>query len=283
MNSSPSPIGLIAGNGQLPLIFAKELAKKGGQSLVVAAHRDETEPSLAQWTQQMDWFRLGQFRAILRFFSRHKVKKIVFAGGIVKTKIWKIRPDRTALKIASRLRHLNDDHLLRAIATEVESHGFTVHAVSDFVGNLLAPPGFLHRAHFSLNIWENIRFGWPIAKNIGQLDIGQGIVVRDKTVIAVEAIEGTDAMIERSGALLGKKEGVLIKVKKPTQDQRIDMPALGPRTMEKLFEAGISTMAIEAGGAYILGIEETLLAAKQKGITLLSLREEDLEKRMLDF
>ena len=273
-------IGLIAGNGRLPILFAQALQ---GQKMVAVGHQGETDPVLAEWVTDLCWVRLGQFQKILDFFLRHHVQWVVMAGGITKSRIWQVRPDFLALKMFLGLLHRHDDLLLRRAAAILEEHGFILKSVTDFVPEFLAPAGVLSRRQPTPTEWEDIRFGWWAAKALGRLDIGQGVVVRQKMVAAVEAMEGTDAMILRAGPLISGKgwadegSGVLVKVAKPMQDHRLDLPTIGPNTMHRLHEAGLAVVAVEAGGAIILEPEKTCALADRFHLVLVGCREQEMQ------
>jgi hypothetical protein len=271
----PQRIGLIAGSGALPLLFARTLRENGGPAVVAIAHKEETDPELARWVEDLHWVRLGQFKRILHYLKRQRAEQVVLAGGIRKTRIWRIRPDMLALQVVARLRHMHDDHLLRAVAGEIEAQGFPVRGVTEFVPELLAPAGLLSRIPPTPAQWRDIQFGWWAAKALGQLDIGQGVVVRDRVVAAVEALEGTDALIQRAGCLT-RGQGVLVKVAKPQQDQRLDLPAIGPHTMEQMHQARIPVLAVEAGCALLLEPQRTLQLADRFGLALVGTTEAEM-------
>ncbi len=272
-------IGLIAGNGQLPLLFAQALP---GQRIVAVGHTGETDPRLAELVSAFCWVRLGQFQKILDFFLQHRVTWVVMAGGITKARIWQVRPDFLALKMVMGLLHRHDDLLLRSAAALLEQHGLHLKSVTEFVPQLLAPAGVLSRRQPTAAEWEDIRFGWWAAKALGRLDIGQGVVVRQKMVAAVEAMEGTDAMLLRAGPLLAGKGwadgggGVVVKVAKPQQDRRLDLPTIGPRTIATMHEAGLRVLAVEAGGALLLEPEQTRALVDRHGLVLLGCRAEEM-------
>lgn len=282
--STDQGIGLIAGSGRLPVLFAQAVR---GRRVVAIGHRGETDPVLGEWVEDLGWVRLGQFQKILDFFLRHRVKWVVMAGGITKSRIWHVRPDFLALKMVLGLLHRHDDLLLRSAATILEEQGFELKSVTDFVPEFLAPSGVLSRRRPTEEEWEDIRFGWWAAKELGRLDIGQGVVVRQKMVAAVEAMEGTDAMIVRAGPLIagrgwaGRGGGVLVKVAKPIQDRRLDLPTIGPDTMRRLHQAGIGVMAVEAGGAMILEPEETCALADRFNLVLVGCRGEEMQDSSL--
>ncbi|MBF0153124.1 MAG: UDP-2,3-diacylglucosamine diphosphatase LpxI [Magnetococcales bacterium] len=268
-------VGLVAGSGQLPLIFARALRQSGRHSLVAVAHHKETDPALAGMVDGLLWVRLGQFGRILDYLARQGVAEVVFAGGITKTGIWHARPDGVALRLVTRLRHWHDDLLLRAVAELVESRGFKVRGVTDYLSDLLVPPGPLTRCVPSAAQWSDIRFGWQAAKELGRLDIGQGVVVRDKCVVAVEAMEGTDAMICRAGHLSGGR-GVLVKVAKPIQDRRLDLPTIGPGTVAAMAAARLPVLVVEAGGVILLDPTTTLALADRHRLAIVATTDADM-------
>lgn len=253
------------------MILARTLRDQGGHFLAVVAIRGEADPELARWCDDLTWVRLGQFKRTLAFLKKHQVQDVVLVGGITKAGIWRAWPDRLALtEFLPRLLNKHDDHLLRTVAEILERRGLRVRAVSDFVPGLLAVEGCLSRHAPTAPEWEDIRFGWRMAKALGELDIGQGVVVRDRVVVAVEAMEGTDAMLQRAGTLVSGQGGTLVKVCKPMQDRRLDIPTVGPRTIDHLHRAGLTVLAIEAGQTMIVELEETLRRADRLGIALVA-------------
>ncbi|MBF0155968.1 MAG: UDP-2,3-diacylglucosamine diphosphatase LpxI [Magnetococcales bacterium] len=280
--SPPLRLGLIAGSGRMPLLLAeamsREVRRQGG-GLYAVGHVGETDPALVARVDGFSWVRLGQFKKILDYFGRMRVDQAVLAGGITKSAIWRVRPDILALRMAGRLRHLNDDALLRGVAALLAERGIRVRAVTDFVPELLVPQGVLGRLRPSPFQWEEARFAWGVAKEIGRLDIGQGVVVRQRVVVAVEAMEGTDAMLERAGILVsgrqGRGEAVFVKVAKPFQDRRLDLPTIGPETIRVLARSGIPFMAVEAGSAMMIDPAALLGLADREGIVVIGCRQED--------
>ncbi|MBF0622043.1 MAG: UDP-2,3-diacylglucosamine diphosphatase LpxI [Magnetococcales bacterium] len=276
LSDTIGPLGLIAGNGRLPFILAEKLYQRGTPLAVAIGLKHETDPSLGRLTDFFHLVRLGQFKRIIKLLKRHKVKDLVMVGGVKKTRMWQTRPDIIAVRLLAKLKHLNDDLLLRAVIEILEERGFRVHSVTDFVPELLAPPGVLTHNLPNDDQWRDIAFGWKMAKALGDLDIGQGVVVRQRVVVAAEAMEGTDAMIQRAGPL-ARGQGILVKVIKPEQERRIDLPTIGPSTIKNLHKAGILMLAIEAGSTMILDLEKTLSTAEKLGVSLISCCQSDID------
>lgn len=264
-------IGLIAGNGQFPFIFA-ENARKMGFSVVVAAHQGETDPSLSEQVDEILWIRVGQLGKLISFFKKKGIKNTVMAGGIQKTKIFDVRPDFRALTLLSRLKEKKDDILLRAIADELEKEDIQVKEATLYLSSILSQEGEWTRP-LKRGEKEDIQWGWSLAKKIGALDIGQCVVVRNGVILAIEAIEGTDAAIRRGGTL-GKKDAVVIKICKPQQDFRFDLPAIGPGTIQTMKEVKASVLAVEAGKSLVLEKGKFLTDAKAAGIAVVGYRDD---------
>jgi len=271
---NPQPIGLIAGGGQFPLLFARA-ARKRGRAVVAAAHVNESDPSLASEVDHLCWVKLGQLGKIINHFKKNGVTEAVFAGAITKTRIFKdVLPDFKGLSLWNKIDARQDDAILRAVAQTLEQEGIRVLASTIYLEHLLFPAGVLTRKKPSAGEVEDIRFGWNIAREIGRLDIGQCVVVRDRTVLAVEAIEGTDAAIRRGGKL-ADRGAVVVKLKKPGQDFRFDLPATGSATIATLAEVGGRVLAVEAGQSLLFDREAMILAADQAGISVVGVREEE--------
>jgi hypothetical protein len=265
-------IGLIAGNGQFPLLFAQTV-KKQGRSIVAVAHDGQTLSELNQYVDKILWIKVGQLSKLINFFHDHEVKEVVLAGGINKSMMFtQFRPDFKALLLLSKLRDKNDDTLLRSFAHEMEKEGFIVVNSTVYLSSLSPQAGCLTRRSPTDEELKDIEFGWKIAKGIGEMDIGQCVVVKNQTVLAVEAIEGTDETIRRGGGLAADKGGVVVvKVSKPKQDLRFDAPAIGPQTIKTLKEAGATVLAIEAGKTIILDQEEMIKLADKENIVVIAL------------
>lgn len=235
------------------------------------AHVGETDPGLESLVEATKWIKIGQVKKLITFLRENDVRDTVMAGGIAKTKMFSgVRPDLMALKIVATMDHTQDDGLLRAFADELEKEGITVRASTFLVPELLAPEGCWTRRKPNKSEKADVRFGWRIAKEIGGLDIGQSVVVRDGSVMAVEAIDGTDATIRRGGKL-GTEKTVVVKASKPNQDMRFDVPAVGIKTIKTMSIVGASVLAVEAGKTVVFDKEEMVALADEKGISIVGI------------
>jgi DUF1009 family protein len=265
-------LGLIAGNGRFPLLFA-DAAKQAGFAVTAVAHRGETPEELRDRVDELHWVKVGQIGHLIDHFKTAGVHTVVMAGGITKARMFTdYRPDLRALKVLARVRHFQDDVLLRALAEELESEGITVGDAAQYLPGLIAQPGVLTKRPSS-DQWEDIRFGMSMVKAVGRLEIGQCVVVKNRTVLAVEAIEGTDDAIRRGGRL-AQGGAVVVKMAKPQQDLRFDIPAVGPATIESMREVGASVLAVEAGKTLLLDKDEFMAAARKAKIAIVGLTEE---------
>jgi len=267
-----SKIGIVAGGGQFPLLFTRA-AQEQGRKVVVVAHEGETDSALEGVADHLFWVKLGQLGKIIKHFKQEGVTETVFLGTITKTRIFRdILPDLKGLSLWNKIDIRQDDAILRAIAGELEKEGIKVLESTLYLQHLLFPKGNLSKKKPSAEQVEDIRFGWQMARAVGGLDIGQCVVVRDRTVLAVEAIEGTDAAIKRGGAL-GKEKAVVVKVRKPDQDFRFDLPAIGVTTIESMREAKAKVLAVEAGQALLFDREAVVQAANRAGIIVVGVEE----------
>jgi len=263
-------IGLIAGNGDFPLEFAKA-AKRKGLTVVTVAHEGETLPELAQWSDRIIWVKVGQLGKLIKAFRDEGVTDVLMAGGIKKTRLFDgAMPDLRGAAFLAKMLAKKDDSLLRGIAAELEADGITVRESTLYLDNLLAPPGILTRRRPTKDELKDIAFGWQLAKEVGRLDIGQTVVVKDLAVLAVEAIEGTDEAIRRGGNLC-RQGAVVVKICKPQQDLRFDLPATGVRTIDTMQEVKASCLAIEAGKTIMIQKETLIARADAAGIAIVAL------------
>ena len=253
-------IGLIAGGGRFPVLFA-ETARRRGIDVVAVAHEGETAPELANVVDAITWVAAGQLGALIDALKAGGVARVVMVGGITKPRLFHdFKPDERALAAIARVGTLRDDVLLRALAAELESEGLVVVPSTTYLDEIVPAPGVLSRRPPTPEEEVDIRFGFRAAKVIGQFDIGQSVVVRNGTVVAVEGIEGTDATIRRAGQLVNGQI-VLVKTCKPTQDTRFDLPAIGPDTVRTLASVRGRALAVEAGRTVMLDRDEMLALA----------------------
>ena len=267
-------IGVIAGGGQFPLLFI-EAARKAGRKVFVVAHRSETDPRVAEQADGACWVKLGQLGKVISFFKDAGVGETVFLGTITKTRIFHdIMPDLKALTLWNKIDIKQDDAILRAIAGALESDGIEVLESTLYLQNLLFPQGTLTKKKLSKQQMRDVEFGWKNARAIGAMDIGQAVVVRDCSVTAVEAIEGTDEAIRRGGTLAHEK-AVVVKVRKPGQDFRFDLPATGVQTIRTMREVKGAVLAVEAGQSLLFDREIMVAEAEAAGIVVVGVTEQE--------
>jgi len=262
-------IGLIAGGGTFPLLVADSAASRGIRVIAVA-HKGETLAGLADKVDEITWIGLGQFGQLIKAFTSRGVERVLMAGTITKTKLFaKVRPDLKGLAVMGKLAIFHDDDILRTIAGELEREGITVVSSTTYLPELLAPSGCLTKRRPIKEERDDIEFGWSMAKELGRLDIGHCVVVRRRVVLAVEAIEGSDKTIQRGGEL-AKQRAVVVKVSKPHQDLRFDLPAVGVHTVEVMASVRAAALAIEAGKTVIFDKEKMIQLADSNNISIVS-------------
>jgi len=270
---SSVPLGLIAGNGRFPVIFAENAIKKGYR-LFVAAYQNEADEAIKEFAEKIVWLNPGQVSKLLNFFRSGKISSVVMLGGIKKTRMFTdIRPDLGAIKLLSALKNTHDDGILRAFAILLEKEGITVESSTFLVPEILASEGCWTKKKPGKSEKMDIGFGWKVCKEIGRLDIGQSVVVAGGTVLAVEAADGTDATILRGGQL-ARGNAVVIKLPKPDQDMRFDVPAVGPQTIETMKKAGVDHLVIEAGKTVCIDYDDMTMLANKYGISISALKSD---------
>ncbi len=260
--------GLIAGNGRFPFLVL-EGARQQGVDIVVAAIKEETSPEIADRTRQIEWISVGHLGKLIRFFHREKVTHVILAGQVKHAQIFgPALPDLRMIKVLTGLRRKNTDSLIGAVVRELEKEGFTIIDSTHFLKSMLAPMGKLTQRGPSKNEQKDIEYGLAVAQEIARLDLGQTIVVRDQAVVAIEAMEGTDATILRAGELVKGKPLTVIKVAKPNQDMRFDVPVIGVPTVQTMIKAGAKALSITAGKTLLLDKPELLDLADQHRIAV---------------
>ncbi|MCX6877149.1 MAG: UDP-2,3-diacylglucosamine diphosphatase LpxI [Verrucomicrobia bacterium] len=246
-------IGIIAGNGVYPETFIAAARRHApGARLVIAAFDNETKPELGGQADVIAWFRVGQLGKLIRFFRQEGALEAVMVGQIAPRNLFDLRPDWRTLMLLARLPERNAETLFGGIAGELAKDGITLLPATTFLEDQLPGPGHVCGPAFTKRQLADAAFGFRIAKATSTLDIGQTVVVRHGTVLAVEAFEGTNACIRRGGELGRGKEVLLVKVSKPRQDFRFDVPVIGQHTLETCAAAGVAGIAIEAGKTLML-------------------------------
>lgn len=268
-----STIGIIAGNGIYPETFAAAARRAGVETLVAAAFRDETKPGFADEVDSIEWLRVGQLGKMIKFFQKHGVKHAVMVGQIAPKNLFDLRPDLRTLKMLARVKERNAETLFTAIAEELESEGIQLLSAVTYLDDHLPRSGPVCGPGLSDRQAEDVAFGFRIAKETSRLDIGQTVIVKKGTVLAVEAFEGTNEAIKRGGAL-GKGKATMVKVSKPNQDFRFDVPVVGPATVETAAESGINAIVVEADCTLLLGEEEVRSLCEKHGVSILAISEE---------
>jgi len=262
-------VGLIAGSGRFPVLFA-ETARRRGVAVVAVAHIGETAEALSDVVEAITWVQAGQLEALIRALKDAGVSRAVMVGGIAKPRLFReFRPDARAMAVIARCGTLRDDVLLRALALELESEGIRIVESTLYLQEIVPSAGVLSARSPTPEEWADIHFGFRAAKVIGQFDIGQSVVVRGSAVVAVEGIEGTDATIRRAGQLVNG-DIVVVKACKPTQDLRFDLPAVGPETIRAIAEVRGRALGIEAGRTIILDRQEMLELADKSDIAVVA-------------
>ncbi|MFP3910660.1 MAG: LpxI family protein [Desulfobacteraceae bacterium] len=270
MDPDNSKLGLIAGGGKFPLLVA-DAARNQGLELVAVAHQEETDPLLSDKVDRIVWIKLGQLGRLINAFKKNGVRKALMAGTITKRKMFEnVMPDLKGAAIMSKLAVFHDDDILRAVAGELAREGVEVVSSIAYLPELIAPEGCLTKRKPRKKETEDIRFGWWVAKELGRLDIGQCVVVRKKTVLALEAIDGTDATILRGGKLAGEK-AVVVKVSKPRQDLRFDIPCVGLETIRVMSRIKGSVLAVEAGRTLIFDRPDIIAEADRQKMCVVCL------------
>jgi len=273
-----APIGLLAGSGRFPIHFA-EKARAVGRSVVCVGIRHEAAPELAGLVHRFYWTGVARIGRTIRCFRREGVKRVVMAGKLQKADIvhrpWRLfslLPDwRTFRTFLMRSRDNRDDALLLAVIDEFARDGLTFDSALDLCPELLVRPGVLTKRAPSAREEGDIAFGWTLAKEMGRLDVGQSVAVKERSALAVEAIEGTDAAIARAGALCRSGGFVVVKVAKPQQDMRFDVPTVGCQTVETMHRAGGRVLAVEAGKTILLDEVDTVALADRYGIAIVAI------------
>jgi len=278
----PERVGLIAGWGRFPIMVAEALRRQGSRTycLGVVGHADRR---LADVCDEFRWIGLGKFGSAIRYFKRHGVVDAVLAGKIHKRFMFqpwfiiRLLPDLPTLRafiphFLTKRKDCKDDSLLGVVCNLFQADGIRIGPATDYAPELLVKQGQLTRRGPSLAQLKDVRFGWEIAKEMGRLDVGQSVSVKNQAVLAVEAVEGTDACIRRAGSLCRAGGFTVVKVAKPQQDARFDVPTVGLQTLETMAAAGARVLAIEAAKTIVLDQPELVEFANRNRLIIVALK-----------
>lgn len=269
--SESDSLGIIAGSKSLPLLIAREARASGIKKIVAVAFEGETDQSIAELADKVIWLKVGQLSRLISAFKDEGIKRCVMAGQIAPSNLFNLRPDLRAVSLLLRLKEKNAHTIFGGIADELQKDGVQLIEATPWLKPNMPAAGFLIGRKLSSEQNEDVQYGFQIAKEVARLEIGQCVVVKNGTVLAVEGFEGTNACLERGGSLAGKKGGaVAVKVAKPSHDLRFDIPCIGKQTIEIAARAGINVLALEAGKTVLLEENEVREAARKQEVTILT-------------
>jgi DUF1009 family protein len=265
----PQILGIIAGNGVYPRLLADAARKVGVKKIIAAAFTGETDSALGQYVDLTEWMRVGQLNRLLKFFRAQDVHHAIMAGQIAPKNLVDLRPDWKALLLLGKLKQRNAESIFAAIADELANIDVQLLPATTYLEGSLAPTGMIAGSKLSRREEEDVDLGLKIAKEIARLDIGQTVIVRNGTVVAVEALEGTNDAIRRGGAL-AREGAVMVKVAKPKQDMRFDVPVIGVETIRIAAEAQLRVIAVEAGKTLLLERDAITDLARRAKISIVA-------------
>lgn len=268
----PRTIGIISGSGIYPEEFMAAARAKGGDvRLIMAAFKGETREELAAEADESAWFRVGQLGKMIKFLRKQGATEAVMVGQIAPRNLFDLRPDVRTMMLLARLKQKNAESIFGAIAEELAKDGITLLPATTFLEDIMPAAGHVCGPALDTSALEDAEYGFKIAKETSRLDIGQTVVVRNGTVLAVEAFEGTNACIRRGGELGKGKEITLAKVSKPNQDFRFDVPVIGPDTVKNCARSGVRTIAIEAEKTLMLAGDEVRAMCNDQQVSIIAL------------
>lgn len=275
MSEPTSPLGLIAGSRDLPLVLAREARRQGVERIVAVGFTGETDPALEPLVDELHWIRVGQLAKMIKAFTGSGVKRCVMAGQVAPSNLYNFRPDLRAMGVLVRLRERNAHTIFGAIADELAKDGVTLISAVPWLRPVMPGAGYRIGPAPSDIERADLVFGARIAKEVSRLEIGQSVVVKEGTTLAVEGFEGTDQCLARGGQLAGKSGGaVAVKVARDNHDMRFDIPTIGPRTLKVCADSGIRVLAFEPGRTLLLDEAEARDFANKRKITVLALPDQ---------
>jgi hypothetical protein len=268
---SPNALGIIAGNRSLPLALAREARSAGISRLVAVAFEDETNPELAGLVDEIVWLKVGQLKKMIDAFASRGISQCVMVGQIAPKNLFDVRPDLRAMGLLLRLKQKNAHTIFGAIADELKKEGVELISAMPWLTSQMPASGF-RIGRITPEQEEDLAFGFKIAKEVSRLEIGQTVVVKNGTVLAVEGFEGTDKCLQRGGELAGSDgDSIAVKVAKPNHDLRFDLPVVGERTIQTCADAGIAALGFEAGRTILLEQTQVEKLCKKHNIAVAAL------------
>ncbi len=278
--TSQRKLGIIAGGGSIPKMLIEHCAAQGRDFFVLAIEGN-ADKALITDDIPHQWIRIGQAGTGFKRFAEEKVQDVIMIGTIKRPGFFDLVPDlrTTAFFAKVGAKALGDDGILRALVNEIEAEGMTVRGIHEVMSDLLVKPGILGRHKPDKQALVDIRRGIDVALVLGKLDVGQSVVVQQGLVLGVEGIEGTDELIRRCGEYRRKGDGgVLVKLRKPQQDMRIDLPTIGPRSVSRAQESGLRGIVVHAGNGLIVDEAETIRLADKAGLFIMGINPDDYLK-----
>jgi DUF1009 family protein len=265
----PEVLGIIAGSGVYPQLVAAAARKAGVKKIVAAGFTDETDPLLRQHVDVLEWMRVGQLGRLLKFFRAQHIHHAIMAGQIAPKNLFDLRPDMKAIMLLAKLKQRNAESIFAAIANELAKLEVDLLPATSFLEESLARCGLIAGPKLSVREQEDVELGWNVAKEIARLDIGQTVIVKNGTIVAVEGLEGTNDAIRRAGAL-ARSGAVMVKVAKPNQDMRFDVPVIGVETIRVAAAAKLQVVAVEAGKTLLLEHETIIQLANRSNLSIIA-------------
>lgn len=263
-------LGLIAGNGKFPILFAKE-AKSMDYEVIAAGIKGDTSFLLKPFVDKINIFNVGELRKLFTYFESENIKQVIMAGQVNPSNLFEesVQLDDDFKKLFEAMKDRKADTIFSAVADKLQEHNIELVDSTFLIKEHLAPKGTLTRRAPTLKELDDIKFGREIAKTMGGVDVGQTVVIKDKAIVAIEAMEGTDQTILRGGRI-AKDGAVVIKMSKPDQDLRFDVPVVGPRTIKHMIKSSCKCLAIESAKTILLDRDKTIRAADKKGICIVA-------------
>jgi len=271
---TPDRLSIIAGRGAYPRVLAESARRQGVRRIAAVAFKRETDPVIEKVADEVAWVHIGQLQAMLDALQAFRIPRAVMAGQIKPTHLFNVRPDKRMFDLLARLKERNAETIFGAVGEELRTIGVELMQASLFMESTMPPPGQIGTIVPTAAQWDDIRLGLRVAKATSGLDIGQTVVIKEGTVLAVEAFEGTDDTILRAGEL-GGPGAVVVKVAKRGHDMRFDIPVIGDRTFQSLKKSKAAVLAVEARRSILLDRDELIKLAERQGVAFLAVEMDE--------